>query len=306
MLVATQVRAGDKTGNGGDLCESRIKLIRDDLGSWISREGYKNLDIIDLSIDLELYRKKMSYALTSRQSISCVERILAIDGSEKTCVNRKRSDGTSEITCNIRRFNNLSESDQYVLVHHEYAGLAGIEVNGKDGSVYPLSNQISEFLADVSVKKLAIKKSKQDPDPAVALLRNAFRAGSAPNLTAAQTRLMCDSIRFELNPPSDDRFQNDLFIDKRGPIFQILAAFVGLNDDGFLSSSDLRTSGRTSSMQLFIRQDPSDRNQMYGEVVYPHLSSGDEAILMKNSSTVMRSVSDPSRYLAGMLNCSLR
>jgi hypothetical protein len=55
-----------------------------------------------------------------------------------------------------------NDSDQYVLVHHEYAGLSGFEVNNGPDSTYLISNQISEFLVDEVVKKLAIKAPLAD------------------------------------------------------------------------------------------------------------------------------------------------
>jgi hypothetical protein len=49
------------------------------------------------------------------------------------------------------------QSDQYVLIHHEYAGLAGFEVNDGESSQYEISNQISGYLEDQIVKKLVVK-----------------------------------------------------------------------------------------------------------------------------------------------------
>jgi hypothetical protein len=61
------------------------------------------------------------------------------------------------ITCDMAKFLTLTESNQYILIHHEYAGLANVETpNGAD-SHYEISNQISEYLINQMVKKLAVK-----------------------------------------------------------------------------------------------------------------------------------------------------
>ena len=43
-----------------------------------------------------------------------------------------------QITCDYKKFLATNESDQYILVHHEYAGLAGIELPNADDSNYPI------------------------------------------------------------------------------------------------------------------------------------------------------------------------
>jgi hypothetical protein len=63
----------------------------------------------------------------------------------------------SQITCDYTKFLATPEADQYVLIHHEYAGLAGIEVPNRDDSRYDVSNQISDYLEEQLVKKIAIK-----------------------------------------------------------------------------------------------------------------------------------------------------
>ncbi len=67
--------------------------------------------------------------------------------------------GQPRIECNYKRFNEASESDQYVLVHHEYAGLSGFETNKTDDSDYKISNQLTGFLESQVIKKLSVKKN---------------------------------------------------------------------------------------------------------------------------------------------------
>ena len=68
-------------------------------------------------------------------------------------------DSKAHILCNILRFKSTSESEQYKLIHHEYAGLAGVENNEGAASDYSLSTQITEYLTLQTVLKLGLKKA---------------------------------------------------------------------------------------------------------------------------------------------------
>jgi hypothetical protein len=154
-LVLT-AHAADKGGNGGDICEDRIKLVRDDIATWIKKSGSAGLTLPS-GISVTDYNSAMSAQMQAAQ-ISCVGEPVMVGTTEKTCKNFVASNGTPQIVCNFDRFNQTAETEQYVLVHHEYAGLAGIEVNIGDSSNYPVSNQISEYLQTETVQKLTIKK----------------------------------------------------------------------------------------------------------------------------------------------------
>lgn len=155
-------------GNGGDMCELRFKTVRDDLVSWIGRGGAAALRLPnEISYD-----KYVSEMLTKSESaqVSCVEDKVMIGEAEKTCINFAEADGTLRIVCNSDRFLKTADADQYVLVHHEYAGLAGFEVNVGESSSYFISDQITGFLENQIVKKLVVKPAPgtgMDPfDPA--------------------------------------------------------------------------------------------------------------------------------------------
>ena len=149
--------AGDKTGNGGDLCEDRIKNIRDDVSSWINAGGDANL-VLPSGTTVDTYGRSMLGAAKSA-AISCTTDEVSISGLSKTCKNFYDASNRLQILCNVDRFNKLSDDGQYVLIHHEYAGAARLEVNDEDGSHYSISNQISEFLTTQLVRKLAVKRS---------------------------------------------------------------------------------------------------------------------------------------------------
>ena len=100
----------------------------------------------------------------AKSKVSCIDTPVSIDTSEKTCKNTIESDGSMQIVCNNQRFMQTSDNDRYVLVHHEYAGLAGFEENSGSESSYGISNQITGFLTEQTVKRLAVKPS-QPIDP---------------------------------------------------------------------------------------------------------------------------------------------
>jgi hypothetical protein len=157
LLSASLANANAKiVGNGGDLCEDHFKIIRDDIKTWIDNGGSSGLRF-PKELTLQQYNTKILDKIANAQ-ISCVNHKIEIDGAEKTCRNFVDTKGQSEIECNMDRFMyKTSQSDQYILVHHEYAGLAGFETSADDDSKYSLSNQITEYLQDVTVKRLAIK-----------------------------------------------------------------------------------------------------------------------------------------------------
>jgi len=148
--------AEKEVGNGGDICEDYFKIVRDDIAAWIDKGGSAALSLPD-NISVDRYNTEM-LAQISKTHVSCTQDNVLIGDAEKTCKNFIDSQGTSRIVCNSDRFTKeTSESDRYVLVHHEYAGLAGFEVNDGENSHYSVSNQISQYLTDTVVKRLAVK-----------------------------------------------------------------------------------------------------------------------------------------------------
>ena len=147
--------ANKEVGNGGDICEDRVKTIREDLDAWIIQGGSADLKL-PASISLSSYNSEMLKGISQAQ-VSCTAGAILVGNVEKTCKNYVDPKGIPRIVCNEKLFMETSESDQYVLVHHEYAGLAGFEVNDGENSQYNISNQISEYLVEAVIKKLAIK-----------------------------------------------------------------------------------------------------------------------------------------------------
>ncbi len=209
-------RMGGETGGGGDTCENRIKTIRDDISSWIKSGGPASLSLPN-GVTVGSYSNQMLGAINSAK-IMCVgpgdqNYPVQVNGTPKVCRFKHSGSGAQEIKCDFGKFPLLDESEQYVLVHHEFAGLADLEPAVGDDSQYFISNQISEYLVNVVVKKLAIKKlavamSDGDFDPAAAMAKgrqlyanakknllpiNSDLANLKSEIDLAQARL--DSIR---------------------------------------------------------------------------------------------------------------
>lgn len=148
---------GKEVGNGGDANEPKFKEIALNIEQWI-RSG--NADSIKLprTISLAQYKNKMLSALTNYRIHFTRNRVL-VDGAEKDCANFKDARRANEILCNGQRFARIyheSIDDIYRLIHHEFAGLAGLENNDGSDSDYTISNQISGYLQFQVVKRLPI------------------------------------------------------------------------------------------------------------------------------------------------------
>ena len=163
IISSTSVLAkvGTETGGGGgDASEGRVHEIRSDILKWINNEGAKGL-IFPSDISYNEYSSKMIDILKPQKVIiGFTDEKVIFHNSEKTC--KSFIDNYSaemHILCNISRFGQTSDSEQYKLIHHEYAGLVSLEKNDGAASDYKLSSQLTEYLSYEKVLKLAIKKS---------------------------------------------------------------------------------------------------------------------------------------------------
>ncbi len=166
----------DRVGGGGDASEVRVNEIRTDLLSWIKKGGSKKLEL-PAEVNLEEYNQKMTELLQPKAVlVTFVEQDdqfnedlqVVVNGKPKTCRGFiSRIDNRPNIICNISRFHNTSESRQYSLIHHEYAGLAGLEKNEGAASDYFISNQITDFLVKKRVLRLAVKERKVEREEVV-------------------------------------------------------------------------------------------------------------------------------------------
>jgi|GEM_PF-3075434 len=180
LLIATSVfilisfpiplRAGSESGGGGDASEARIDEIRGDLLTWINDGGAQGLTL-PARITLRRYQELMTEILAPQRVVVTFvttlqesqstdpERKVLVDEQPKTCRGFIGNlDQLRHILCNQERFAATSEAEQYRLVHHEYAGLAGVEQNVGAASDYEISNQLTDFLHPTTVLRLSVKR----------------------------------------------------------------------------------------------------------------------------------------------------
>lgn len=156
------LHGGSEGTGGGDICESRIQNILADINQWIHLGGAKQLKLPP-NTTLKKYHKNMTKAMQNVK-IKCVgekdkEFPVQINGTPKIC-KFTSSLNSNQFTCDFIKWNQLNETQQYVLIHHEIAGIAGIEKANLDVSDYQVSKQLEHFLFDQFDKKLAIKSSR--------------------------------------------------------------------------------------------------------------------------------------------------
>jgi hypothetical protein len=159
---------GNSSGGGGDALELRINEIRSDLLNWVNDGGSKELHLpstisqeeyVSQMTDI-LQPKKVIIGLVEKDDETNDELKVTVDGEPKTCRGFiSKIDSMPHILCNIQRFKNTGESLQYKLIHHEFAGLVGLEQNTGAASDYQLSEQITDFLVVEKVLKLSVKRS---------------------------------------------------------------------------------------------------------------------------------------------------
>ena len=190
-IIPALTRAdGHGAGNGGDGSEARFIEIQTDIVTWINAGGSESL-VLPAGTALSNYKDGMSKFLAPHATVvSFTDEPVKVADAEKTCKNFISDvDHLPHILCNIKRFKETPESAQYTLVHHEFAGLAGLEKSEGASSDYQISNQITDFLQPVTVLKLAIKRSVaptkpsttacQTPNPDAKLLFDAIQQGNA-------------------------------------------------------------------------------------------------------------------------------
>ena len=155
FVSASAHAVGSESLNGGDFCEDRIKVIRDDVISWLEKGGAAELSL-PAGVKTEHYETTMREGLL-KAHIACTSNTIKVMGDQKTCKNFVDALGVPQILCDSNLFLKSGQSDQYVLIHHEFAGLAGFELTNIEGSNYEISNQLVSFLQDQVVKKLSLK-----------------------------------------------------------------------------------------------------------------------------------------------------
>ena len=203
LAAPAKAKEGNEGGGGGDTCEARIQSIRDDLTAWIGKGGHQTLTL-PASISIEQYAKSMTDAADSAK-IRCVHPgdkgyPVEVNGTAKEC-RFDRKGAKMLITCDSQKFSALGETEQYQLIHHEYAGLANIETPSGDISQYTVSKQISSYLVDTVVKRLAVRSAPSSGQPAEQL-NNAKGAGVSQALMNSLDETEFSDCSKKIEPPT--------------------------------------------------------------------------------------------------------
>jgi hypothetical protein len=161
--MAKVTGGGAIAGGGGDALEIRVSDIRSDILKWIDNEGARQLKLQEKTTYDDYINKMREIMKPQYVSLSFTNEKLLVGNSEKTCkgiFDEEKS--RPKLTCNIDRFEKTIEADQYSLIHHEYAGLIGLEQNIGSASDYFLSSQVVGFLEEKTILKLAIKQERKN------------------------------------------------------------------------------------------------------------------------------------------------
>lgn len=143
---------GNEKGNGGDSCELKIQETIEDIRQWLLKDQFQGMKFPH-NMTASEYKEAMLDA-TENLTLGCVSETLRLNDYEKTCINKGR-----DIKCNYKRFSSLNEHQTYKLIHHELAGIAGLEANITEESRYELSDQITSFLSLQKTLKLGMNKN---------------------------------------------------------------------------------------------------------------------------------------------------
>jgi hypothetical protein len=145
-------------GGGGEDLERRFYDVRDDIQNWIQNGGAQSLQF-KAELTHKQYQEKMTEVLKpGRVEVHFTDSAVWVQGREKTCRGEQDAEGTLSIVCNRANFRATGEAEQYSLIHHEYAGLCGVETNDGSKSDYWYSKQIIGSLAPQQVLRLVVAK----------------------------------------------------------------------------------------------------------------------------------------------------
>ena len=155
-------RMGTESSGGGDASETRVNEIRSDILKWINEGGAKGLELPNDVLYNDYVSNMIDILSPKKVIISFTEEQVVYHNTEKICRSFNDEDHSEMHTlCNISRFKKTSDSDQYKLIHHEYAILAKIEKDEGVASDYNLSSQITDFLDYKKVLRMAVKKTNR-------------------------------------------------------------------------------------------------------------------------------------------------
>ncbi len=275
MTSVVHAKKGSEGVGGGDICEDQIKIIRDDIAQWITKDGHKSLIGINPNQYAENMQKQISTAKVRCVGKGDKDYPVKVFGTPKVCRFDTGLLNSSTITCSREEFMKMDEDNQYVLVHHEYAGLAGIELPNKDDSQYEISNQISKYLVSKVVKKLAVKENSAESNWEQIDGTEGTNIANALQGAIAVTNFSDCSVDFEVPPTPEDR---QIMCDA-GEYYARRFNFVSKKDgDGFygIPAGEFNCHGILGKDKRFLMRDktnPSILKNLIDRSVYPEINT---------------------------------
>ncbi len=154
--------AQEHVGNGGGE-DGVFKSIRNEISVWMKRSYQLNeldqkLELSDQST-INLYQRYSQAVKSVGERIVFNHHPILFNGGVKICKNNSK---TKMITCNIDEWNAARGDTRYMIVFHEYLGIAGIETNVQlNYSSYPISPNILAFVHSQESFALRMEKNTQ-------------------------------------------------------------------------------------------------------------------------------------------------
>jgi len=158
ILTAPSSHAQMDRGNGGDPDVGKFRKIGSEIQSWI-QGGYANKIILPAGMALQKYVTAMNAAF-NEYHVSFIDGSVSVRGLQRMCKNTNDRVHGAQIVCQrslILRELNANSDGIYQLIHHEVAGIAGLELNIGQESDTRLSDQITKKIV---VNRLPIEMGK--------------------------------------------------------------------------------------------------------------------------------------------------
>jgi hypothetical protein len=266
VAMSGQVMAArtGQEGGGGDASDARVNEIRSDLLNWINNGGAQELTL-PKDISYGQYFDSMTDILQPKKVIvEFTNDKVLVKKVEKTCKGFiDRQSDQAHIQCNILRFKETSEAQQYRLIHHEYAGLVSIERNEGALSDYEISSQVTDYLEAKTVLRLAVKKSVKAP----------------PVVFKDEAEKACSLKRDEIEKTLFEEFENKVARASKG--LSVISEYYKKNELSKITNIELIDTKITSQLQS------ANSRQFKYNFTYK-VDAGKDSTLMEYSITLFK------------------
>ncbi len=159
LSVALNAHAQSDHDNGGDEAERRWNSVRSNMKSWIQQGGHLGLQYRG-SDNAQTYQQKMLGGLeipVEFVSVKDPRTLVEVSGLQKMCRNVVE-ENKMRLRCVTEAVLLIRDSEFINIVHHEYAGIAGLETTAPSGtSDYYYTNQLVSSIETQISYRLVVK-----------------------------------------------------------------------------------------------------------------------------------------------------